>query len=383
MQDLVRNRITKCFRLPILLVLVMSWGRNAVSSEIYASELYELRVKTIATGLNYPWGLDFLPDDGLIVTERSGAMLLFNIGANKPEVVAGLPKISVSGQGGLMDVVLHPNFSENRMVYFSFVGGEDGLLGTEVARAKLIGSRLVDTEVIFQASPKSKGGRHFGSRLAFLGDKTLLVSLGDRGYRPNGQDLETHPGSIIRVMEDGGTPPDNPFYDNKAVTDQIFTYGNRNVQGLFWDELNDLIWATEHGPQGGCELNLIQPGKNYGWADITFGKNYIIGTKIGEGFYREDVEGPIFQWTPSNAPSGLTVYRGEKFPAWAGNLFVGSLNLRLLSRLILDGQKVIGEERLLEHKIGRIRTVRTGPDGFLYILTDDNNGDILRIEPHL
>ena len=383
MQDLVRNRIAKFFRLQIFLVLLMFCGRNAVSFEIHGSELYELRVKTIATGLNYPWGLDFLPDGGLVVTERTGGLRLFKKGASKSQVVEGLPKISVSGQGGLMDVVLHPNFSENLMVYFSFVGGEDGFFGTEVARAKLIGSRLVDTEVIFQASPKSKGGRHFGSRLVFLGDKTLLVSLGDRGHRPNGQDLKTHPGSIIRITEDGGTPPDNPFNDNKAATDEIFTYGNRNVQGLFWDALNGLIWATEHGPQGGCELNLIKPGKNYGWADITFGKNYIIGTKIGEGFYREDVESPIFQWTPSNAPSGLTMYRGEKFPAWVGNLFVGSLKLRLLSRLILDDRKVVKEERLLEDKIGRIRTVRTGPDGFLYILTDDDNGDILRIEPHL
>jgi glucose/arabinose dehydrogenase len=235
--------------------------------------------------------------------------------------------------------------------------------------------------VLFRAVPKSSGGRHFGSRLTFDADGFLYISLGDRGKRSQAQALSTHPGSIIRLHDDGSIPTDNPFVGNALARPEIYTYGNRNVQGMSLQPVSALVWAHEHGPQGGDEINVIEAGTNYGWPVITYGRNYGIGTKIGEGTHKEGMAQPVHQWTPSIAPSGMAFYVGERFPRWRGNLFVGSLKFGLLVRLALDGRRVVREERLLHGAYGRIRDVRAGPDGFIYLLTDESNGRLLRLEP--
>ena len=369
--------------LAIFFFVLCTFSFFVYSQEIYQSDLHEFEVVEIVDGLSHPWGIAFLPEGGFLVTERVGNLRIVSKKGTLSPPVKGLPKVAAAGQGGLMDIVLHPQFSKNSTIFMSFVGEFKGILGTEVVRGVLSNGKLTNAEIIFKALPKSRGGRHFGSRLFFLKDGSLLVSLGDRGHRPNGQSLATHPGSIVRIHVDGGYPLDNPFVGNQLVLPEIYTFGNRNVQGLFWDEQTDNIWATEHGPQGGCELNLIKPGLNYGWAEVTHGRNYILGTRIGEGTSRMDVEPPVFYWSPSNAPSGLTLYRGHAFPEWNGDLFVGSLRFRGLSRLTLEGNAVGSEERLLEGEIGRVRTVLTGTDGFIYILTDEAHGQVLRLKPQL
>jgi len=235
--------------------------------------------------------------------------------------------------------------------------------------------------VIFRALPKSQGGRHFGSRLLFDANGYLLITLGERGDRPRAQDIGDHAGSVIRVNDDGSVPADNPFVANADANPEIFTYGNRNVQGIALDAASGRVWAHEHGPQGGDEVNVLVSGRNYGWPVITYGRNYVTGTAIGEGTHRDGMQQPRHYWTPSIAPSGMTLYTGDKFPAWRGNLFVGALKFRLLVRLELRGDTIIHEERMLEDVLGRIRDVRTGPDGYIYLLTDQADGVLARLEP--
>lgn len=348
----------------------------------FASEEGPVRVIIVTEGLEHPWGLAFLPDGRLLVTERPGRLrLVADDGRLDPEPVQGLPEVTAHGQGGLLDVALHPQFARNRLVYLSYAGRGAGGLGTEVARGRLEGDRLMDVEVIFRALPKFSGGRHFGSRLVFGGDGLLYISLGDRGHRPNGQDLSTHPGSIIRVRDDGSVPDDNPFAGRADARPEIFTYGNRNVQGMARDRTRGILWAHEHGPQGGDEVNIVTAGTNYGWPVITYGRNYGIGTEIGEGTAKPGVTQPVLQWTPSIAPSGMAVYHGDAFLNWKGNLLVGSLKFQFLARLEVDGRQVVHQERLLEGALGRIRDVREGPDGYVYLLTDESNGVIARLEP--
>jgi len=279
----------------------------------------------------------------------------------------------------LPDVALHPDFADNRWVYLSYAASGPGGYGTEVARGRLRGDRLEDLEVIFRALPKESGGRHFGSRLVFDRGGHLYITLGDRGHRPNGQDLGTHTGSIVRVHDDGSVPADNPFTGGERP--EIFTYGNRNVQGAALHPRTGVLWAHEHGPQGGDELNIIKSGRNYGWPVITYGANYGTGTKIGEGTHKAGMEQPLWYWDPSIAPSGMTFYTGDQFPRWRSSIFVGALAFELLARLEIDGGRVVKEERLLEGEYGRIRAVEQGPDDCLYLLTDERNGRVLRIEP--
>ena len=369
-----------------LLSLICSLGGNPLAlaagpAAVIASAEHRFTVETLAEGLEYPWGMAFLPDGRLLVTERPGRLRVIADGVLAAAPLAGVPESAAVGQGGLLDVVLHPEFARNRYVYLSrAVAGDDGY-GTEVVRGVLDGLRLTAVETIFRALPKFPGGRHFGSRLLFLPDGTLLITLGDRGYDANGQDLGTHPGSIIRVTDAGKVPPDNPFVDRPGMRPEIYTYGNRNVQGITLDRASGRVWASEHGPQGGDEVNVIEPGTNYGWPVITYGRNYGTGTRIGEGERRADVADPPLQWTPSISTSGLAFYDGAAFPRWQGNLFAGSLKFQFLSRLSLDGRKVVGEERLLGGRYGRIRDVRQGPEGHLYLLTDEPDGALLRLAP--
>lgn len=366
----------------VLLVAVLTIPASGWADDrVVQSAEHDFRVRTLVSGLDHPWGMAFLPEGGVLVTERPGTLNLFSKGFDRREVVSGLPLISEVGQGGLLDVALHPGFADNRLVYLSYAAPGDGGDGTEVARGRLTGARLEDVEVIFTAVPKSSGGRHFGSRLLFDRSGYLYITLGDRGKRPQAQALSTHPGSIIRLRDDGSVPPDNPFVSSSLARPEIFTYGNRNVQGIALQPESGRIWAHEHGPQGGDEINIINAGVNYGWPIITYGRNYGIGTRIGEGTHKEGMAQPALQWTPSIAPSGMAFYQGDRFPHWQGDLFVGSLKFRLLVRLSVNRDQVEEEERLLADEYGRIRDVRTGPDGYIYLLTDESDGRLLRLEP--
>jgi glucose/arabinose dehydrogenase len=343
---------------------------------------HTIRVVRLVEGLEYPWGLAFLPDGRTLVTERAGRLRI--VGKDwrlEREAVSGLPFIAVSGQGGLLDVALHPRFAENSLVYLSYTGrGTDGV-GTEVARGKLVGNRLDDVRVIFRQQPRGGTGRHFGSRLVFDRDGYLYITLGDRGEQNRAQLPGDHAGSVIRLHDDGQVPKDNPYSGKPGWKPEKYTLGNRNMQGAALHPQTGLLWTHEHGPQGGDEINVIRAGVNYGWPVITYGANYGIGTRIGEGTEKPGMAQPIHYWVPSIAPSGMAFYAGDRFPAWRGNLFVGSLRDQMLVRLALDGEKVVKEERMLQRALGRIRDVRNGPDGFLYLLTDEANGILARLEP--
>ena len=356
-------------------------GAWAADDVVFASERERFRVITLVRGLDHPWGLAFLPDGDMLVTERPGRLLRIDGETLQSRTVRGLPTVAEVGQGGLLDVALHPRFDSTRLVYVSFAGEDDDGAGTEVARGRLDDDVLRDVEVIFRALPKSRGGRHFGSRLLFDSYGHLLITLGDRGDRPRAQDIGDHAGSVIRINDDGSVPADNPFVQTSGARPEIYTYGNRNVQGIALDADSGRVWAHEHGPQGGDEVNVLVPGRNYGWPVITYGRNYGFGTSIGEGTHKEGMEQPLLYWTPSIAPSGMTLYSGDKFPAWRGNLFVGALKFRLLVRLEVRDGKIVREERLLEDELGRIRDVRTGPDGYIYLLTDEDDGVLARLEP--
>ncbi|MEQ8660669.1 MAG: PQQ-dependent sugar dehydrogenase [Gammaproteobacteria bacterium] len=364
--------------------LLLAWTLlGAVpAAALETSEAHRFEIEIVARGLTHPWGLAFLPTGDMLVTERGGQLRVVSAAGVVSAPLAGVPAVAAVGQGGLLDVALHPGFAVNRLVYLALAAGRDGAYGTEVWRGRLADQGLADTGMVFRALPKFPGGRHFGARLLFLPDDTLLVTLGDRGQRPNGQDRGTHPGSILRISASGEVPADNPFAGIDGVRAALWTYGNRNVQGIARDAVSGIVWAHEHGPQGGCELNRVERGANYGWAEITYGRNYVIGTRIGTGETRAGVTPPVLQWTPSIAPSGLAVYRGGAFPHWDGNLFVGSLKFSLLVRLVLDADgRVRHEERLLEDRLGRIRDVRVGPDGYLYLLTDSADGVLARLVP--
>jgi len=365
-----------------VLASLVALPRAAAEDAAQESEKQRFRLVRLVEGLENPWGMAFLPGGGFLITERPGRLQLVSPQTMRPEPVTGLPEVSASGQGGLLDVALHPHFQQNRLVYISYSAG--GLIGkgTEVARGRLLGQQLEDLEVIFQAQPKQFGSRHFGSRLLFSPDGMLFISLGDRADRPSAQDLGQHPGSIIRVQDDGSVPETNPFVRRQLALPEIYSYGHRNVQGIFWQQDADLLWAHEHGPMGGDELNLVQAGRNYGWPVITYGVNYGTGTTIGEGItHQEGMEQPKYYWVPSISPSGLLLYTGERFPDWRGNLFIGSLKFSLLVRLELRGEEVVREERLLQGKVGRVRDVRQGPDGLIYLLTDESRGMLARLEP--
>ncbi len=354
----------------------------AVLAEEAGSAGQLVEVEVVAEGLEHPWGMAFLPNKDILVTERAGRLRLIRDGKLLEEPITGLPAIREKGQGGLLGIALHPAFHENGWVYLAYVKeGEDGF-GTEVLRGKLQGRALTETEVIFRALPKSGGGRHFGARLVFAADGRLFVGLGDRGKRDTAQDLSDHRGVLIRIEDDGGIPADNPFIKRSAsVRPEIYTYGNRNIQGMALHAETGLLWTHEHGPQGGDELNIMRPGRNYGWPVITYGVNYGFGTQIGEGTHKQGMEQPLHVWVPSIAPSGMAFYSADKFPQWQGDLFVGSLKFGQLVRLQLQGEKVVNEERLLNNRYGRIRDVVQGPDGYLYVLTDEENGMLLKISP--
>lgn len=345
------------------------------------SEKHPIKIDIIADRLDHPWGLAFLPDARILITERDGRLLLLSADGEQRSEIAGLPDIAARGQGGLLDVAVDPQFVDNQLVYLSYVASGRGGRGTEVMRARLEGDALAEQEVIFRLDPKSGTTRHFGSRLVFAADGTLFITLGDRGEKGRAQILDDHAGSVIRIHTDGSVPEGNPFIDKPQARPEIYSYGHRNIQGATLHPKTGALWTHEHGPQGGDEINIVEPGKNYGWPVITYGVNYGIGTKIGEGTEKPGMQQPLYYWVPSIAPSGMAFYSGALFPEWEGNLFVGSLKFRALVRLTLDGDKVVSEERLLRDQLGRIRDVAEGPDGALYLLTDEGRGVLARLTP--
>ena len=366
-------------RWPALLMGLVSLG-PAMAQTVQSNE-HAFRVVTLTQGLDQPWSLAFLPDGRMLVTEKQGRLRIVQDRKLESKPIAGVPQVTVHGQGGLMDVALHPRFAETGWVYLSYAArGTDGV-GTEVVRGKLAGDRLESVEVIFRQQPKGNTGRHFGSRLVFDRAGYLYITLGDRGEMERAQKPGDHAGSVIRLHDDGRIPSDNPFVGKPAWKPEKYTLGNRNMQGAALHPQTGALWTHEHGPQGGDEVNVIRAGVNYGWPVITYGVEYGIGTKIGEGISKPGMAQPVHHWVPSIAPSGMAFYTGARFPRWKGDLFVGALRDQLLVRLRLDGEKVVTEERLLRGVLGRIRDVRDGPDGYLYLLSDASNGVIARLEP--
>jgi glucose/arabinose dehydrogenase len=366
-----------------ILFLLMAGAVAApfASAQVVQSEKHAFRVVELVRGLDQPWALAFLPDGRMLVTEKVGRLRIIAGGKLDPQPVAGLPEVAVHGQGGLMDVALHPKFADNGLVYLSYAArGQDGF-GTEVARGRLSGHQLENVQVLFRQSPKGSRGQHFGSRLVFDREGYLYITLGDRGQMARAQRPDDHAGSVIRLHDDGHVPADNPFVGKAGWKPEKYTLGNRNQQGAALHPQSGILWTHEHGPQGGDEVNVIRAGANYGWPVITYGVNYGIGTKIGEGTAKAGMEQPIHKWVPSIALSGMAFYAGDRFPKWRGNLFVGALRGEVLVRLELDGEKVLREERLIRGELGRIRDVRVGPDGLIYLLTDESRAVLARLEP--
>jgi len=345
-----------------------------------ASEQATFELVTVASGLEHPWAMAFLPDGDVLITERAGRLRLVRGGVLDPEPIAGVPPVYASGQGGLLDVALDPAFASNRTIYLSYAAPGDGGNSTRVARATLGDGRLEGLEEIFVAEPLVRSSKHFGSRLAFDPQGHLFITVGERGQGDRSQDTGDHNGSVIRLHPDGSVPEDNPFVGDAGARPEIFSYGHRNPQGLAIHPETGVPWLHEHGARGGDEVNVVQPGVNYGWPVITHGIDYS-GAPIGEGTHKDGMAQPIHYWVPSIAPSGMAFYDGAAFPEWQGDLFVGALRSELLARLELDGEQVVAEERLLDGAIGRIRDVRVGPDGYLYLLTDERDGGLYRLQP--
>jgi glucose/arabinose dehydrogenase len=364
----------------IAIGLFMARAGSAAATEEFPSAAGQLAVTTVAEGLEHPWGLAFLPDGRMLVTERPGRLRVVDAAGQVSPPLAGVPEVYARGQGGLLDVAVDPDFAASGYVYLSYAepGGAGG--GTAVARARLAGDRLEDLQVIFRQVPKLDSGHHFGSRLVFLGDGTLIVTLGDRNMRDYISDMTSHVGKLVRINRDGSVPADNPFVGRQGYAPELYSLGHRNVQGAALNPATGEFWTVEHGARGGDEINIPRPGRNYGWPVISYGREYS-GFKIGEGTEKPGLERPVHYWDPSIAPSGMEFYTGDSFPAWRGNVFVGALKGQMLVRLTLDGDRVVGEERLLEALDERIRDVAQGPDGALYMLTDDDDGRILRVAP--
>ena len=340
------------------------------------------KVTEIAKGLDHPWSMAFLPDGSMLVTERVGRLRLIKGGSLQPEPIGGVPAVHTGSQAGLFDIVLHPKFAENRVVYLTYAAGTKTANGTQVARARFDGNSLQDLRVIFKAMPLKDTDNHYGGRMAFLPDGTFALTIGEGfEYREKAQDLASDLGKIVRLNEDGTVPQDNPFLGQAGVRPEIYTWGHRNEQGLVFDAQSGRLYETEHGPRGGDELNIIVARRNYGWPVITYGMDYS-GAYVSPYTQRPGLEQPVIYWTPSIAPSGLAIYRGDKFPAWRGDLFVGALAFKHLRRVHLDARgEVIGQEELLNDLNRRIRDVRASPDGYLYVCTDEDDGRVLRLEP--
>lgn len=339
-------------------------------------------IEQVTGNLANPWGLAFLPDGRMLVTERPGRLRLVTQNGEISPPIAGVPAVWARGQGGLLDVALATNFVQTRQIFLSFAEPRDGGAATSVLSARLSddATRLENPTVIFRQQPATGGPVHFGSRIVPTRDGTLYIGLGERGEMARAQDLGTHYGKVVLIHTDGAPPRTNPFIGTPGALPENLSYGHRNIQGAALHPVTKRLWTVEHGAMGGDEINRPEAGKNYGWPVITFGRDYS-GAKIGIGTAKEGMEQPVYFWDPSIAPSGMMFYTGDAFPQWKGNLFIGALAGSLLARLTLDGDRIVSEERLLTGLGHRYRDVRQGPDGFIYLLTDAADGKLLRLRP--
>ena len=371
-------------RVSIALAAALIAAPTAAGAQTFKSSAGNLRVETVVGGLVHPWSLAFLPDGNMLVTERPGRLRIATHDGKLTPPLPGVPEVFDSGQGGLLDVVLDRGFAQNRTIYFSYAEPVPDGARTALARARLdagASPRLADVRMIFrQGGPLSSGG-HFGGRIVQAEDDTLFLTLGEHFTpREEAQNLSNHLGKIVRIAPDGSVPKDNPFIGRAGARPEVWSYGHRNPQGLAFNPTTGKLWEHEHGPRGGDEVNIVEKGRNYGWPVIGYGIDYS-GAKIHESTHKPGMEQPIKYWVPSIAPSGMAFYEGALFPSWRGNLFIGALRGAILVRLTLKGEKVTGEERLLQGLRERIRDVRVGPDGAIYLVTDNSAGRILRVAP--
>ena len=359
------------------LLLALATSAYQAHAKTFTSKLHSFTAEVLTDQLDGPWGLAFLPGGGVLITEQDGALRRYEAGKlSRP--LSGVPKVKASGQGGLLDIAIDPDFAQNAHVYLTYSEPGPGGAGTALARGTLAEGGLQDTKVIFRQNKKSGGTRHFGSRIAFAPDGTLFFTIGDRGSPDRAQDSRDHAGSVLRINRDGSVPPDNPFADGQNGLPEIWSTGHRNSQGIAVHPESGRIWTVSHGARGGDEVNTPEAGKNYGWPVISYGRHYS-GGKIGEGTKKAGMEQPLHYWDPSIAPSSMTFYSGSLFPMWKGDVFVSALAGRKIVRLDLVGDKIVSEEALLEGAFGRFRRIAQGPDGALYALTD--GGALLRLAP--
>jgi aldose sugar dehydrogenase len=352
----------------------------ARAQDVTRSAKAAYRLTTLSRDLEQPWGMAFLPDGRILITERPGRLRVFADGRLQRAPVGGVPKVYARGQGGLLDVCLHPAFAQNRLLYLSYSAEGSGGAATVVARAELAGDGLRNVTPIFEALPRASGNLHFGSRIAFDRAGLMYVTAGERYQMRRAQDLGDLGGKVIRLRDDGSVPPDNPFVGRAGARPEIFTWGHRNPQGLAMHPATGRMWLAEHGPRGGDELNLLVAGANYGWPLATHGIDYS-GSKISDHKSLPGMEDPVRVWVPSISPSGLCFYTGDRFPGWKGSAFTGALSNEALFRIELDGERYRGEERLLVGRLPYIRDVRQGPDGLVYVVTHADNGGLFRLEP--
>lgn len=374
------------FNPKIVLTAMLAASVSATATaENVETERHKVSVSTLADGFTNPWGMAFLPDKSILVTERTGDIYWVSANGSYREKISGTPEVVAKSQGGMLDITVDPNFEKNNWVYISYseAAQDDGKgNSTAVMRAKLNDKEFTDKEVIFRQAPKYESNAHFGSRLVFSPDGHLYITLGDRYSRmDDAQTLDNHHGKIVRIWPDGSIPEDNPFVGNDGALDEIWSYGHRNVQGADIHPETGELWSVEHGPQGGDEVNIPEAGKNYGWPEVTYGVDYGGGT-ISEDAVKEGTEQPFYYWVPSIATAGATFYTGDAFPEWKGDFFVAALKSSLVARLDLYEGRMMHEERLFEDAVdARIRDITQGPDGYLYLLTDESDGAIIQIKP--
>jgi aldose sugar dehydrogenase len=366
--------------LVVLVITLISCGeKGSDASAIDQSGGQKFSVDTIATGLTNPWGIAFLPDGRILVTELSGEIRIIKDGKLIDERVSNVPQVAASGQGGLLDIKLHPDYATNGWIYITYSKPGDGGAATTLIRAKLDGNALTGIEELFTAQPFASTAHHFGSRVVFDGQGHVFLSSGERGTKENSQNLGNHLGKILRLTEDGKVPDDNPFVNTAGAKPEIWSYGHRNPQGLYYDKTTNTLWEVEHGPKGGDELNNVGKGKNYGWPVITYGIDYD-GSKISDITTKEGMEQPVWYWVPSIATCGMTMVEGDKYPGWKNNIMVGGLALTHIARVELNNGKFIKYEKLLD-RVGRVRTIEQSPDGYLYVAIE-GPGMILKIIPN-
>lgn len=352
---------------------------DKVGGPVINSEKQKFKIDTVATGLNNPWGITFLPDGRSLVTERSGEIRIIQDGKLTTDRIQNVPAVYRNGQAGLLDIQLHPNYNANGWLYMTYAKSGSGGGSTALVRAKLQGNALVDLQELFVAQPFVNSGQHFGSRVAFDGEGHVFLTTGDRGTPSNAQNLNNHWGKVIRLRDDGSVPSDNPFVSTANARPEIWSYGHRNLQGMTYDYQSKTLWTHEHGPRGGDEINRVERGKNYGWPVITYGINYD-GTTITNETQRDGMEQPVRYWVPSIAPCGMTIVTSARYPNWKGNLLVGALALRHVARVELDAAgKFVREEKLLNN-VARFRAVVQSPTGYIFVVTE-NPGMVMRLVP--